>query len=265
MKINLSVIIIIYFNLNAQAQSAARFAAIAESGIALGGIWSVNANQAGLLDIKHPTLTFNYQKPFSGQPVAAQSADLALPLKQQVWALGFYRYGFEAYREQQIQLAYARSFGPDFTAAMAFHYHQLYLQQYGKSITFSVDAGMQYQMNETLRLGAHISNLGNQSFDNELNYAALPLSVQFGLVYHCTKQTLLSFAFAQSPGSAISPKLGLEYQPSTFLALRGGCKLHPFSGAAGFGLNWKAFKLDLAYTGRQVLGYGTQIGLEYAF
>ena len=265
MKIILLFIIFSVSKLCAQPNSGARFAALADATAAMGDIWSLNANQAGLLDVKAPVLGINYFQPFRGQKINSQTAVLALPIKHHILGLGFYRYGFETYKEQELQLAYTRAFGPNFSAALALHWHQLNIEQYGHSGTYSIDVGMQYRLKPALRLGAHISNLSNNAFDRELSYAAIPLRMQLGAAYQPSDAVLLAAAFEQISGKQPAFKLGLEYQLIPSISLRGGCRMLPFSASAGIGLNWKSIQLDLAYQSQGVLGYATQFGLTYAF
>ena len=265
MKIILLIIIFSTVRLFAQPNPGARFAALSDAAVAMGDIWSLNANQAGLLDLKGPVLGINYFQPFRGQKINAQTAVLALPYKQQILGLGFYRYGFEAYKEQQLQLAYTRAFGPNLSAALALHWHQLSIDHYGRSATYSLDAGMQYRLNRSVRIGAHISNLSNNSFDEQLIYAAIPLRLQVGALYQPGDEVLLAAGFEQISGKQPTVKAGLAYRLIPMFTLRGGFRMQPFSASAGVGFHWKSMELDMAYQTQGVLGYATQFGLAYAF
>lgn len=51
MKITSLFLILFSASLYAQPPSGARMTAIADAGVAIGDIWSLNVNQAGLLDV----------------------------------------------------------------------------------------------------------------------------------------------------------------------------------------------------------------------
>lgn len=265
MKIILLCLIIISQNLNAQPNPGARMSAMAASGVAMADIWSVNANQAGLIALKRTSLALSYQKPFSGQTLSAQSAVFILPVKNQTWGISINRYGLDAYRDQQMSLTYARAFGPNLSAALGFRYQQLSIEQYGKTEAYGLDAGLRYQINPSLSLGAHLGNLSKNALSRELHLADQPLKIQFGAAYQSSEQVLLAMSLEKTLYDNPDARLGLEYQIIPLIALRGGLSLNPFRQYGGIGLSNKNIKLDLALAAHRVLGYGTQFGLAYAF
>lgn len=216
---------IISFRLNAQPAPGARMMGMANSSVSLSDISSFSANQAGLTGIKRKMVAINYHKDFARQQISSQTMVLAIPFPNQTLALGLYRYGFDSYKNQQIGFAYARKFGPVLSAALAFHYHQLSIPNYGKSNTFSVDAGLMYQLNHSVSLGAHINNISQNSFDKDLVYADLPLSMQFGMAYRNSEQVLIALSVEQTLNANTDVKLGLEYEPLSMIALRGAYQL----------------------------------------
>lgn len=265
MRIKLLLLILVSYGLKAQTGSGARLTAMADAGAALSGIWSVNANQAGLAYIKRPTLAFAYQKSFSGQLVGSEAAIFAFPFKNQVLGVDFYRYGFDSYRQQEFGLSFAKKFGPGLSLATSLRYHQLIIDNYGKSNAFSADAGLSYQLNKYLILGAHLSNLSKSSFNRQLIFSDLPLSIQFGAAYQASEQVLLALTMVQTLNAEADLKMGLEYRLLNLFALRGGISINPFREYAGFGLLKKDFEMGIGIATHQALGYSTQISLSYAF
>lgn len=261
----LALLIIISLRLNAQPSVGARMSAMASSGIALRDVWAINANQAGITELQQPTIALDYQKTFTGQTIAAQSAVFVLPFKKQVLGLSVYRYGWETYRNQEIGFTYARRFGPDLAAAMAFRYQQLSIENYGKLQSFALDAGLRFQLNPALSLGAHLGNLSKNALSHELQYADRPLLIRFGAAYQSSKQILLALAFEQGLNTTADARMGLEYQIIPLIALRGGLSVNPFRQYAGVGVALKKINLDMAFSSHQALGYSTQISLGYAF
>jgi hypothetical protein len=265
MRIKILLFIIISSRLNAQPGVGARMYAMAASGVAISDIWSINVNQAGITALQQPNLALDYQKNFTKQSISAQSAVFAMPFKKQILGLSVYRYGWETYRHQEIGFTYARRFGPDLAAAMAFRYQQLSIENYGKSGVLALDAGLRFQLNSALSLGAHIGNLSKNALKHDLQYADRPLLIQFGAAYQSSKQILLALAFEQGLNTAADARMGLEYQIIPLIALRGGLSVHPFRQYGGVGLALKKINLDMAFSSHQALGYSTQISLGYVF
>jgi hypothetical protein len=240
-------------------------AAIADAGLALGDIWSLNVNQAGILAVKKINVAVDHQKTYLNQQIAASRINFVMPFKGQVLGMGLATYGFDAYKQQELLLSYARAFGPNLSAALAVHYHQLSIQSYGKSAAYSIDAGFIYKMNAELSLGVHISNVTNHSFDRNLSFMALPMRMQVGMAYRASQQVVLSGTLEQSIHTKPEGKLGIDYQIINQLFLRAGMKTNPIRECAGMGLVLRAFHLDIAFTTHPFLGTGSQIGLSYEF
>lgn len=265
MKITSLFLILFSASLFAQPPSGARMTAIADAGIAIGDIWSLNVNQAGLLDVDSFSLALDHQKLLLDQKIAASKFMMAIPFKQNVLGFGFSRYGFDTYKQHEINFAFGRSFGPKIAVALALHYHQLSIGTYGKTSAYSIDAGLIYKMSPFLSLGAHVSNLNNHSFGENLSFMALPLRIQFGTAYWVSQQLMIAAALEQNSVSQAAFKLGLDYRMIKSLTLRAGVKTNPIRESAGLGLFIKDFKLDLAFISQHSLGFGSQIGLSYEF
>ncbi|MFM6975246.1 MAG: hypothetical protein ACKOW2_00140 [Sphingobacteriaceae bacterium] len=238
---------------------------MANSSVAMTDVWSINANQAGLTTIKRPTFALSYEKKYLGQSIAEQTAILAMPVKHHVFGLVINRYGFDTYRKQQLGLSYARTFGPALSAALGFRYHSINITNYGHAETYAIDAGLQYQLNKTVLIGAHINNLSKSAFSEQEVYADIPFAIQFGASYRSSDRVLLALALEQNLAANTDAKLGLEYLLISVLALRGGLSLNPLKEYVGLGVCRKGFNLDVSMAMHQVLGQTANLSLSYAF
>lgn len=248
----------------AQVNPGPRFTAMAATGVAMQDSWSLQQNQAGLTGARHPSVSVGFEKLFLGQEVSTQSALFILPYKQQVFGLSFQRYGFSAYNQQQIALAYARDFGNVLSLALDINFHQLQIKGYGSSMAYSVEAGVQYKLNAACRLGAHIANPGQSGFEKGMD-ALIPVKMEFGVSYQFSDKVLLAAAVEKTLNFNADVRSGLEYRLIDWLALRGGISANPFKQYAGFGLNYQKFRLDMAAQKHASLGYAPQIALAYEF
>ena len=264
MKFLSGLIFLFGFDASAQVNTGPRFTAMASAGVALQDVWSLQQNQAGLAAIKKITIAIAFEKPFAGYELSTQSAVLALPVKNNVFGLSFQRYGFASYSEQRTALSYSRSFGDRLYAALNFNYHILKINGYGSAQTYSVEAGLQYQLTDQFFIGAHVANPNQSTYQQEVN-SVIPARFQLGASYLFGDKVLLAVAAEKYFHHELDIRLGIEYQLIELLALRGGFSANPFKQYAGFGLSYQQLKMDVAVASHPVLGYSPQIALSYEF
>lgn len=264
MKYLYGILFLLSFNVSAQINPGARFTSMANAGVSLQDVWSIQQNQAGLAAIKEMTIAIAFEKPFAGYELSTQTAILVLPINKNVFGLSVQRYGFASYNEQRTSFSYARPFGDQLYAALSFNYHLLKIEGYGSAQTYSIEAGLQYHFNNNLSIAAHIANPGLSSFADDLN-STIPARLQLGASYLFSEKVLLALAIEKTFTDQVDTKLGLEYQILELLALRGGISAYPFKQYAGFGLNYHKLKMDIAASSQPVLGYSPQIALSYEF
>ncbi len=258
--------IIFLFSINARAQvnPGPRFSAMAGAGVSLQDVWSLQQNQAGIASLKRISFAVGFQKPFAGYELSTQSAVLALPVKQYVFGIGFQRYGLNAYSEQRAGLTYARSFGNKLFTSLNFNYHVLKISGYGSAQTYSVEAGLQYQINKDFLIGLHVANPGKGEYRGGVN-ASVPSRLQIGAAYSFSNKVVIALAAEENLSGTADGKLGIEYKLVELIALRGGVSANPFKQYAGFGLNYSHFTLDMAVASQPIVGYSPQIALSYEF
>lgn len=252
------------FLVNAQNNPGPRITALGSTGVALQDIWSLQSNQAGLAVIQHAKISGAFEKKYFSDELSNQSAVIAFPFGKNVFGLSIQNYGFSAYNEQRIGLAYAKRFGDAVFAALNFNYHQLKIQHYGNAKTFSVEGGIQYKPNPRLCIGTHITNPTQSAYSNDVN-ATIPINIEFGVSYNFSSKVLLNTGIIKTLNYEADFKAGLEYNLLDWMALRGGVSVNPFRQYAGFGLNYQKFSFDFASASHPNLGYTPQVALSYEF
>jgi len=247
-----------------QVNPGPRITALGMTGVALQDAWSLQSNQAGLAAIKKPVASAAYKSEFFNPDLSTQSAVIVYPDKGNVFGLSFQKYGFSAYNEQRIGIAYAKNFGNTLFVALDFNYHQVKIQQYGSAQTYSFELGLQYLPDDKLVIGGHISNPNLSNYNQELN-AVIPASIEFGASYRFTEKLLLNSGIAKTLNSTADVRAGLEYAVISWLDFRGGFSANPFRQYAGFGFNYNNFHVDAATSTHSTLGYSPQIAISYEF
>jgi hypothetical protein len=241
-----------------------RITALGNSGVALGDVWSMQSNQAGLTVLTRPTASISYRNSFLDPEISTQSAVVAYPLQRTVLGLSLQKYGFSAYKEQKLGLACARTFGPGLSLALGFDLFQTEIEQYGAESSLAAELGLQYHLNERLTFGSQVSNINVGMAGRKSEYR-LPIIYEFGAAYKFSDKVLLNSGFVNAPGNTSDFKLGLEYAAIKVLALRGGFGVNPFQQYAGFGCQLDKVKIDGAVSSHPLLGYSPQIALGYEF
>jgi hypothetical protein len=234
------------------------------AGVALQDVWAAQKNQAGLANLNNATIAIGYENRFSVKELGTQSAVFAIPLKKITLGAAFQSYGVDAFKEIKTGISLAKSFGPKLLIAVNLNYHQLKIENYGSSKSFSVDVGLQYEAFPHLWLGTHVSN-PNQSKYGLNNEQIIPAHIQFGASYIFSNQLIISSEVEKTLDAQADFKAGLEYKVVKLVALRGGISVNPFKQFAGFGIHYEKLNIDFAVASHPVLGYSPQIAIGYEF
>ena len=234
------------------------------AGVALQDVWAAQKNQAGLANLNNATIAIGYENRFSVKELGTQSAVFAIPLKKITLGAAFQSYGVDAFKEIKTGISLAKSFGPKLLVAVNLNYHQLKIENYGSSKSFSVDVGLQYEAFSHLWLGTHVSN-PNQSKYGLNNEQIIPAHIQFGASYIFSNQLIISSEVEKTLDAQADFKAGLEYKVVKLVALRGGISVNPFKQFAGFGIHYEKLNIDFAVASHPVLGYSPQIAIGYEF
>lgn len=246
-----------------QTYTGTRFQAMGDTGVALQEIYSLTANPAGLTRLDGVVIHLAHRQHFLSTEITGQTALLGIPTAWGNFGLLASRYGLQdAYEEFQGGFVFAKPFGPKWAFALRFNLHQLRIPKYVADRTFSVDAGLQYLVRESLIIGLYYRNVGAMTY-GEL-YGTLPSTLGIGTSYQLGNVLVTSDAVYDRI-KTIAGRVGLEYALAPVFVLRGGISLNPLQQHAGFGVAWERMTIDAAATFHQRLGTAPQIGISYAF
>lgn len=258
------IIFLCSLTLKSQVNIGPRLTAMGNAGVAMQDVWSVKKNQAGIAKLKSAQFSVGYENKFNVKELNTQSAVFVLPIKNYAIGANFQSYGVNAYRENKSGVSLARSFGPQLLAAVNLNYHQLKIDNYGSTQSFSVEVGLQYEAFKNLWLGTHIANPNQSKYGNN-SEQIIPAHLQFGVVYKFSEQLMMATEVEKVLDSQVDFKTGLEYNVVKFVALRVGVAVNPFKQFAGFGINYKKFQLDFAVASHPVLDLSPQLSVGYEF
>jgi hypothetical protein len=241
----------------------ARSAGLANASLTLTDVWSVHHNQAGLGSIRKISAGVYYESRFLMPELGLSAGALAIPIGKGTFGLSFRSFGYQAYKENKIGLAYGRAFGDFLSIGMQLNFQSaVFSEFYGSSSTFTAEIGAIYKAGKKVTLAAHLFN-PNQSRIAEFDDERIPSVIRFGARYLFSKQV---FVVAEVENALYQKPVlrgGLEYRPIDILYVRAGISGNPMNSNFGFGLQMKKFQLDFAGAFHQVLGFTPKISLTF--
>ena len=240
----------------------ARAWSLANAGLTFSDVFSVNNNQAGLGFLKQFTAGIYSERRFRLAELQNGCLVLAVPTSTGVWGLNLNYFGYSAYNEQQIGLAYGRAFTAKFSAGIKLNFHSVNIQEYGSKSSFTVEGGMLAKISEQLSFAAHIANPNQvklSSYQNE----RIPTRGKLGLTYRPSSKVLLVMEAEKTLSSSLIIKTGIAYKVRNDLELRLGIATNPVLNCYGFGYTQKCFQLDVAASFHPQFGLTPHLSIIY--
>jgi len=256
--------------LNSYAQNGyfevgSKQAGMGNTGVSYCDIWSVNRNQAGLIELKKPTLALNYENRFSLKELGLKSVAFAYPTSSGTFALDFNQFGYNAFTENNIGIAFAKSLGGKFSLGVKFDYFNTKIaENYGNKGAFLAEFGVLAQPINHLFIGGHIYNL-NKAKIAMYNNEHLPTFISFGISYEFSEKVLCAVETEKDIEYKSTFKIGMEYKFFDNLFIRAGVENNPNQLSFGIGYSSNKLKADLSFSTHQVLGISSHIGVCYTF
>jgi hypothetical protein len=262
------ICILLVGSLHAQNWPAgARSAALGHASSSLIDIWASYNNQAALAFLEQAEVGALYENRFLLPEMATQALAFAAPVKKfGTFGVNFYRFGSTNYNENKVGFAYARTFGPRFSAGIQFnlHYIQFGDAYYGNLITATGELSLLVKVTDDWHLSAHVFNPTRTplaEFDRE----KIATILRIGTSYRFSEKLLSVLEVSHDILFEPTFRAGLEYQLAEPVFARIGISTNPVAPTFGLGLKLKNFQLDATAQWHQFLGFGPQAGLSYRF
>jgi hypothetical protein len=243
----------------------ARSLAMAGCGTALtGDLWNAQNNQAGLAFIKNFQTGAFYESRFLVSDLGMKAVAAAMPTKFGVFALEVTSLGLgKLYSENKAGVAYAKSFGPKFSASLQLNYFNTHIgENYGSSSTVCGEFGLIAIPVKNLTIGFHMYNPTRSKLNGSLD-EHLPTIMRLGTVYSFSERVLISVEAEKDVDYKPVIRGGIEYRPVPNFYLRAGAASNPGLMAFGFGIVMKKLRLDIASSFHSQLGFSPSVGLQY--
>jgi len=245
--------------------SGARSAAMGNASVALSDIWSAFNNQAGVARINEAGAGFYYENRYMLKELGYKAGVFALPTKAGNLGLSFNHFGYSAYNESKIGLAFAKGFGKHIAFGVQLDYNMARLaESYGNRNFLTFEAGMLATITPKLSVGAHVYNPISAKL-SEFNDERAPVIFRLGAAYQITDKFLVTAESEKNMDAGTDVRAGLEYRIIPQLYLRGGISTNPVANSFGAGIFIGHFILDVSASYHQVLGFSPQASLSYKF
>ena len=250
---------------NENISNGGRSAGMGGASVTLLDLWAVSNNQAGIAGIKTMKLGFYFENRFLIKELSYKSLAFVFPTHSGVLGINYHYFGYSAYNEQKIGLAYAKSFGKIFSAGLQLDYLKTSLaDNYGSKNAFTFELGILAKLSQNVSLGAHIFNPVNAKF-NDYNNEKIPSVFKLGINYTLSEKLIIAIESEKNIQYDPSFKAGFEYKLIKFVYLRLGISNNPTISTFGFGIDYHQFTLDFSSYIHQYLGYSPQFSFIYNF
>jgi len=245
--------------------AGARSLAMGGATVVLPDIWSSFNNQAAAAFLDQPGIGIFFENHFFIKELQYEGLAIAWPTKQGTFSAIIHYSGASLFNEIKTGLAYSRKFGKYFSAGIQLDWVRVHVaEEYGNKNLISCEIGLLYRANKQFSLGLHIVNpvpIKLSSLPREL----LPTTFCLGTGIQFSPSFLTTLEIEKDLQFPPVFRCGMEYNFARSFNVRVGISTQPVTFSFGFGLEFGNFKLDLASTYHQVLGFSPSGSVIYSF
>jgi hypothetical protein len=243
------------------SRGGARPRALGDAYVAVSGDpWSMYFNPAGLTRGLKPEASFHYSpQPYGLSELSFTAAAATIPVSFGVVGAGAGIFGFALYNETSVNVSVASTVS-GIGIGMNISHYSVAIERYGSGSAIGIDAGLLVSINEYFRAGMAIRNVNSPTLGS--SNEKLPQSFSTGMLYMPLQELVIAFDYQKDLSFDASPKLGIEYQVISSLAVRMGISDAPSEYHGGIGIRYSAFSFDYAVTTHQELGWTHEMSLS---
>ena len=223
--------------------------------------WAAFCSPGALSSIPGRVASFYYSpQPFGLKELSHGSFSYVEPTALGAFALSGSRFGFELYREVDVQLSFGRGVNDMFSVGGSVHYCHLSIERYGSAHTFAVDVGTLARFTDRVQWGFTAFNVNGASIGAARE--RLPQVFVTGIAYLPVPEAMLVADLEKDIRYAVQLHAGVQYSLLDVIALRAGTTTDPSILSAGLGIHYSLLQLDYAFTNHEDLGPTHQVSLS---
>jgi hypothetical protein len=241
---------------------SARSAGMGQASVTFQDANSLFGNQAGLAWVENLSVMAAAERRFSLSELSSFSAGIIVPAGHGSFGLVAQTYGFEAFRQQKIGLAYARKLWEKFSFGAQFDYLQTRIPEYGSKGAITFEAGILSQLTDEITLGVHIFSPAQVQFAENENF---PTIFKMGMAWQASEKAMLAAELEKDIDFKARIKGGFEYRVAKPVFLRAGFGTNPTTVHFGLGFQLNSnLTIDAASSYHQVLGFSPSAAASWS-
>lgn len=227
--------------------------------------FSFIANPAALAVINQPAAGIYAERRFLLQELNNCVAVIAIPAHTGSFGFSADYYGFSAYNETQLGLAYGRKLGDKIDAGVQFTYHGIKIAAgYGSSSAISAGIGLILHCSERMHAGLYARNPTGAGFGKS-HIEKLPAVYGFGAGYDASEKFFVSAEIEKEEDLPVSVNVSFEYKFIPQCIARGGILSATSSAWVGLGFPIRTFLVDVTCNWHPQLGITPGMLLLFTF
>lgn len=228
--------------------------------------FSVFHNQAGLAEFDKTSVSIFYENRYLIPQMSMRAIMLTLPTSGGNFAFQFNSFGPSEWAESNIGIAYSRFLTKKLSAGVQLNYFGSKLPEVNNTaMSASFEVGAIYHITEKTFWGIHLANPVSPAINTTMYRSEIPWRFTLGGHTRFTNDFILSYEIEKIETHQPFLKMGVEWQATQGVFLRGGVNTSPVKFFAGFGYHTQFMKLDAAFSYHNYLGYVPSISLIFSF
>jgi hypothetical protein len=223
---------------------------------------AVFQNPASLMSLTRPMATISTDMRFGVRELKPIGVGFIQPTKSGVFGFSLQHFGFSAFRQQKLGVAFARRFSDKLDVGIQLDYLHLQAPDYGNAHLLTFEIGCNTLITKDLMLGVYVYN----PLNIRLNAEPTPSVFRLGMAYSINTYVIVAAEVEKSIVDGANFSFGLDYKVAETVSVRCGFSSLParFSFGAGYQIN-KNFVIDMALSSQALLGSTPSFSLTYVF
>jgi hypothetical protein len=216
-------------------------------------VLSFTTNQAALGELKTFGAAVYTERKFFLEELSLFTVATCIPVSFGGIGVSARSFGYDAYKENQLNLAYGKALGK-MNIGIQFSYYGMQIPGYGKEALLTIEGGIILQLSDKIFAGLHVFNPTGRKFGNyNLEKLAAVYSTGFG--YEVSEKVFLAAEIIKEEERPVKINVGLQYVFAKKLFTRFGTASYPAGIFFGSGWKWNNLRLDVTANYHSQLGF----------
>ncbi len=203
---------------------------LGNASIALPGVYGLQGNQAALVFGQDSEFLLSAERRF----LLADLTSVSFEKNLGFGTVGILveNFGFDAFREQKLAIAYARKLNEKLSIGGQFDYLNFSIEGYGNKSSFTFELGVYSIVNKYFHVSAHVFSPGKIGLTDNTDVTSI---FRTGFKYIPSKKLQVFGELYKALDETLDFRSGIDYQLVDILYLRAGFNTEPSRFSFGFG------------------------------